>query len=111
MRPVQRSRNAAPPSAAPSAPGLPLGELTGGSSLTADHLTLSHGNADTNPGGGIYSVGGTVTLTDTTVSGNTTTVTGGGILNSGGTLRLTNSTVSGNIANTGGGLFSDRTLT
>ena len=48
-------------------------------------------------GGGIYN-GGTLTLTNSTVSGNTAWATrGGGIYNS-GTLTLTNSTVSGNTA-------------
>ena len=54
-------------------------------------------------GGGIENEAGSVTLTRTTVDGNRATERGGGIENSdGGTLVLTNSTVSGN---TGGGIY------
>jgi uncharacterized repeat protein (TIGR01451 family) len=95
----------------PSAAAFRLIEVAGSGSLTADHLTLSHGNADTQPAGGIYSVGGSVTLTDTTVSSNTSSVVGGGIESGGGTLSLTNSTVSGNTGYTGGGITSSGTLT
>ena len=68
-------------------------------------------------GGGIYN-GGTVTLTDSTVSGNSTTwihAGGGGGIDNGGTLTLTNSTVSGNSAaygSPGGGITNyDGTVT
>jgi predicted outer membrane repeat protein len=53
-------------------------------------------------GGGIYNLGGTLTLTRSTVSGNS----GGGIFNEGdGRLTLTHSTVSGNTAEGEGVLY------
>jgi len=55
-------------------------------------------------GGGIRIFGGTLTVTDSTISGNSATGDGGGILNHPGTLTVTNSTVSGNSADEGGGL-------
>lgn len=75
-------------------------------------------------GGGIAQVGGTLTVTGSTISGNTLqwlspnvgTVNGGGIYNQ-GTLVLTNSTVSGNQVNssfgggTGGGISNNGTAT
>jgi hypothetical protein len=72
-------------------------------------LTISNGH---NFGGyGGISNGGTLTLTDCTVSGNGA-FDGGGILN-GGTLTLTDCTVSGNSAYLGGGInnFGTATLT
>jgi hypothetical protein len=63
-------------------------------------------------GGGVFSinVGGSVTISDSTISGNTTQDDGGGgyiRTEGGGTSVLTNSTVSGNLANSdGGGTFA-----
>ncbi len=61
-------------------------------------------------GGGIFS-GGTLTLTNSTVSGNSANHLAGGIYNNGGTLRLTNSAVSDNTAQSIGGIYNDGTLT
>ena len=63
------------------------------------------GNTAGVDGGGIRNVaGGTLTLTNSTVSGNSAGNDGGGIGNvAGGTLTLTNSTVSGNSAGDDGG--------
>ncbi|MGB5696264.1 MAG: choice-of-anchor Q domain-containing protein [Polyangiales bacterium] len=60
-------------------------------------------------GGGIYNSGGTLTLTNSTVSGNTAEFGGGGIYNySSGTLTVTNSTVSGNtVFDSGGGIWNE----
>jgi parallel beta-helix repeat protein len=58
-------------------------------------------------GGGIFNDGGTVTLTDSTLSGNTAYFSGGGIKNdNGGMMTLTNSTINDNSATTvdGGGI-------
>ncbi len=72
---------------------------------TISGLTVSDGRADNvgffdnNGGGGISNDGGTLTLTNSTVSGNTADEFGGGLRNTGGTLTLTNSTVSGNTVN------------
>jgi hypothetical protein len=66
-----------------------------------------------NFGGGIFNDGGTVTVTNSTLSGNTSGCGfgGGGIFNNGngGTVTVTNSTFSGNIAsvNAGGGIFNN----
>ena len=75
------------------------------------NLTISGGVGGS--GGGIYNSGGTLTLTNSTVSGNTVVgggVSGGGIFNiSGGAVTLTNSTVSGNTAANGavgGGIYN-----
>jgi len=66
--------------------------------------------------GGIFN-GGTIEITDSTLSGNFAGDVGGGILNS-GTLTVTNSTISGNHAGTnlpgggfGGGIYNYGTVT
>ena len=75
----------------------------GSGKLTVIGCTLS-GNSAQNGGGGIYIVGGTATITGTTLSGNSAGI-GGGIYVSGGTLTLDNSNLSGNTAHNGGGLY------
>ncbi|MFO0952510.1 MAG: choice-of-anchor Q domain-containing protein [Isosphaeraceae bacterium] len=70
-------------------------------------LTITGGQAggdDHNHGGGLANYGGTVTLTDCTVTGNSANGRGGGLYGSGGSTTLIHSTVAGNSAN-GGGLF------
>ncbi|MGI8687136.1 MAG: hypothetical protein ACR2M3_01030, partial [Thermomicrobiales bacterium] len=62
-------------------------------------LTIQHGKAG--DGGGILNNGGTLTVTNSTLSGNSAT-NGGGIYNN-GTLTVTNSTFSGNSATNDGG--------
>jgi hypothetical protein len=68
--------------------------------------------------GGIYNQGGTVAISDGTISGNSASNWGGGIVN-GGTLTITNSTVSGNQAGgfgdtnypgIGGGIYGGGTI-
>jgi N-acetylneuraminic acid mutarotase len=62
-------------------------------------------------GAGIYSVGGTVTISNSTVSGNRANRAAGGIFN-GGSLEITNSTISGNGAlYSGGGIGNSGTVT
>jgi parallel beta-helix repeat protein/predicted outer membrane repeat protein len=62
-------------------------------------------NGSSIAGGGVANSGGTVTLTNCTISGNTSTNAGGGILNAGGEMTLTNCTISDNSAtNNGGGI-------
>ena len=85
-------------------------------------VTIQNGNVSggfpAGLGGGIFNDGGTLTLTDSTISDNTAT-NAGGIFNYGGTLTLNSSTVSGNTAtsantatNAGGiGNFGFGTLT
>ncbi len=88
----------------------PTSQTSGAANAAIDGLTIKNG--DSGSGGGIFN-GGTLNLTNSTVSGNSAT-SGGGILNAGtGTLNLTNSTVSGNSAtNSGGGILNggDATL-
>jgi hypothetical protein len=87
--------------------------------LAIDHSTVS-GNffLNFNPpgpmlggdGAGIYSVGGTLTISNSTVSGNRANRAAGGVFN-GGTLEITNSTISGNGAALAGGIGNTGTLT
>jgi predicted outer membrane repeat protein len=71
-------------------------------------LTITNGFASGGSGGGIYN-GGTLTLTNCTLSGNSGDF-GGGIY-SAGTLTLNQCTLSGNSAYFGGGIYSAGTLT
>jgi len=74
------------------------GGIFNGGTLTLTNSTVS-GNAADNTGGGIFNNAGTLTLINSIVSGNNAGVDGGGIRNDpGGTATLTNSTVSGNDA-------------
>jgi uncharacterized repeat protein (TIGR01451 family) len=94
-----------------SAPAFRLIEMGGGSSLTADHLTLSQGNSAGPLGGGaILNLNAAVTLTNSSVSANIAanvgTSPGGGISNF-ATVTLTNSTLSDNSADgPGGGIYN-----
>jgi hypothetical protein len=89
--------------------GGPVVAVADGVSATIESVTITGGNTPgLGFGGGIFN-GGTLTLTESTVSGNTAFV-GGGITNV-GTLTLTESTVSGNIAFLGGGITNVGTLT
>jgi hypothetical protein len=90
--------------------------VTGTSSLTVDKLTLSGGNGagaiSNGNGGGIFVDGGTLALTNSTVSGNSAaTGGGGGVYNVAGTMTVTNSTFSGNSSNAGGAIANIGTLT
>ena len=61
-------------------------------------------------GGGLFNRGGTVTITDSTLTNNVASF-GGALYNDGGTVTLTHSILSGNKATPfsgGGGLFNDR---
>jgi hypothetical protein len=85
-------------------PGGGLANL--GGTLTLSDCSVSD-NFTANNGGGLYANGGTTTLMNCTVSGNSSQFDGGGLLVQGGTITLTNCTVSGNsvtLAGTGGGL-------
>jgi CSLREA domain-containing protein len=79
--------------------------LGGGIYNAGGTLTVTNSTISGNSGGGIYNdAGGMVTVTDSTLSGNTS---GGGIYNDGGTLTVTNSTLSGNSTNLeGGGIYN-----
>jgi hypothetical protein len=80
---------------------------------TFDGLTITNGSGKSESkyggiilGGGIYNDGGTLTVTNSTISGNSAT-SGGGIYTDGGTLTVTNNTISGNSATSGGGIYTD----
>ena len=81
-------------------------QVDGGVTATFSDLTITKGSTTTN-GGGLYNQGGTVSLTNCTVSSSVNTVgstNGGGLCNNGGSLTLTNCTIAGNSAPSGGGL-------
>src|SRR5262249_42101657 len=54
--------------------------------------------------GGVMNLGGTMSLSNVTISGNTAVSNGGGLYNFPGSLSMTNVTISGNSAATGGGV-------
>jgi hypothetical protein len=72
-------------------------------------ITISNGNpvsAVEDFGGGIENAGGTLTITNSTISGNTAQF-GGGISSNSGSVTVTNSTISGNTAEfDGGGIYN-----
>jgi hypothetical protein len=72
--------------------GVVIPAASGSPAASFYRVTISN-----NPGGGISTSGGTLTVTQSTISSNT----GGGITTSGGTLTVTQSTIS---SNTGGGI-------
>src|SRR5215212_1011907 len=87
-------------------------EVGSGAMLTLNNLTVANGaNANAEGGGGgIYNGGGTLEVSNSTLSGNSVpNGIGGGILNIGGTLEVSNSTISSNSApdGSGGGILSD----
>ena len=82
--------------------------------LTLKRLTLRGGSAFLFPprsGGGLFNRGGTVTITDSTLTNNVARF-GGALYNDGGTVTLTHSILSGNTATEassgGGGLVNNR---
>jgi len=94
------------------------GQGTGGSSggianNVGGTLTVTNSTLSGNGGGGIDN-GGTLTVTNSTFSGNSTDpgYGGGGIANlASGTLTINNSTFSGNHSDGGGGIYNDGMLT
>jgi hypothetical protein len=84
-----------------------------GGNLTLKNSTLSGNSADA--GGGIFNFGGNMTVENSTLSGNSAIISGGGgILNSSGALlTVQNSTLLGNTATsgTGGAIFNDNSST
>ena len=77
--------------------------MNGGSAYLSG-LTVSQGSAYS--GGGLYNNGGTITLTDCTVSGNSASGNGGGLYDFIGMTTLINDSFSGNSASvSGGGMF------
>ena len=91
--------------------GVQVLQVNSGVTVNLTALTITAGNGGGTEGGGIVNDGGTLTLTNSTVSGNTA-AGGGGIVNR-STLVLTNSTVGGNVSygGGGGGIRNSGTLT
>jgi hypothetical protein len=89
-----------------------IGDSTHNPVVAMFNLTITQGGAITGNGGGMLEIGGSLTLTDCTLSGNDTNPggSGGGITN-GGTLILNTCTLSGNAAFNGGGLDNEGTAT
>ncbi|MBV6393172.1 MAG: hypothetical protein KPEEDBHJ_02408 [Anaerolineales bacterium] len=99
--------------AAPNVATYRVFEVSATGNLTLDGLTVRHGRCNgscatnSNSGGGILNIGGTVTVTDSALSGNSANSGGGIYNNNNGTVAVTNSALSGNIAGYGGGIYSD----
>ncbi|HSH95027.1 MAG TPA: right-handed parallel beta-helix repeat-containing protein, partial [Roseimicrobium sp.] len=91
----------------------------GGQTVTLDSLTITNGRGNSgsqNFGGGVYNNGGTVAISNSTISGNSASGSfsaGGGIYNNSGTVEITNSTISGNSSSSttfssyGGGIYNN----
>ena len=81
---------------------------TGAAVITG--ITIQNGSAQ--DGGGVRVVGGTLKLSESTVSGNQAAEAGGGIWNDLGVLEVVRSTISGNVAHdSGGGIANTGTAT
>ncbi|MBL0025271.1 MAG: hypothetical protein IPO98_09815 [Saprospiraceae bacterium] len=80
--------------------------ITGGNANADGNITVNGVGIFRNFGGGMYTNGGTNTMTNNTISGNTARSDGGGMYTNGGTNTLPNNTISGNTATNGGGIFT-----
>jgi hypothetical protein len=91
-----------------SAPDFRILYVEASGNLTLNDTTVTGGVLVPYLGGGIYNNGGTVTISNSTISGNSA-ADGGGIFNY-GTVMISNSTISGNSASfSSGGLYSSGT--
>jgi hypothetical protein len=85
---------------------------SGGGVYNSGRLTLNDdvitGNNVASNGAGIFNLGGTLNIVNTTIANNGTGFGsgGGGLFNQGGTVTLTNCTITGNTATNGGGIFT-----
>jgi hypothetical protein len=82
------------------------GGILNGGTLNLSQSTVSE-NTASGTGGGIDNNGGTLNITDSTVASNTASGDGGGIENNGGTLNVIDSTVVSNEGADGGGIDND----
>ena len=71
--------------------------------VTANIINCLIANNTALNGVGVYNQGGSMTLTNTTISGNVGSGAGGGVRNQSGTLTMTNVTITNNRSNTGAG--------
>jgi predicted outer membrane repeat protein len=84
-----------------------VGLYNSGGTLSLTDCTVSGNSATAGAGGLATTAGGTTTLTRVTVSGNTASGCGAGLYNDGGTLSLTACTASGNTATVSGNSATD----
>ncbi|HVU09792.1 MAG TPA: choice-of-anchor Q domain-containing protein, partial [Phototrophicaceae bacterium] len=83
--------------------------LNGGNTVNISGVTIMHGNAMSDVGGGIIVSGTTLTLTDSTITHNNAS-SGGGIFVAGsGTVNVIRSTISNNTSGNGSGIEGDAT--
>ncbi len=75
-----------------------------GADVTMTNVTVQGGDVTGNGGGIDVDATGSLTMTHSTIVGNTATADGGGIATAGGSVDLTNVTLSTNTADQGGGL-------
>ncbi len=89
------------------------GLYAAGRSLILNSSVLKNNNASgSGNGGGIISLNGTLEINDSTLGpGNTGTGVGGGLYTSGGQVTLSNSTITSNTAAFGGGLYNVAVMT
>ena len=80
--------------------------MTASMYLDISGVTIENGRTAASGGGIANSSGGTLTVTDSTLSGNNAGYFGGGIYNSGGTTNVDDSTLSDNGGNAGGAIFT-----
>ncbi|MEM9530446.1 MAG: hypothetical protein AAGA23_05975 [Pseudomonadota bacterium] len=76
--------------------------------VTAEHLTITGGNAP--DGGGVAQSGGTLSLTNVVIEGNQSSGRGGGVFTDNGILTLDQCVIRGNQAQEGGGLMTHNGL-
>ena len=91
---------------------------TGDGNVVISDVTIQHGVASGDHGGGIYNDRGSLNLINCTLNGNKSTGNGGGIFNRSGTLLVTSTDISNNRAchglggtctfSDGGGVYNDR---
>jgi hypothetical protein len=81
--------------------------INSGVIVALTHLTISNGFNSGLEGGGIYNHGGTLTVSDCTLSGNSVSHGIGGGIDNRGSLTVDNCTFSGNSAAIGGGIDNE----
>ncbi len=88
--------------------GFKGGAIYNSGALALNKATVSNNSAFY--GGGIYNDGGTVSISESTITNNSTVRSGGGILNDGGTMSISESIITNNSSSEwGGGIRSGRT--
>lgn len=84
------------------------GVLTVSDSVLSNNVVNGYSGGYSGTGGAIFNDGGTVTISNTTLSGNSAVTNGGAIDNDAGTLTVTGSTLSGNSAGDSGGAIANK---